>query len=66
MSNTPHSYATQDDAGQSVQYLTTDQMTKFKSLAGTANLCVGLCVQTSSEAHQATYLMGNRDPLPQQ
>jgi hypothetical protein len=48
---------------QSVQCLTTDWTTGVRSPAETEDSSSCLCVQTSSEAHRASYPMGIIGPL---
>jgi hypothetical protein len=49
---------------QSVQCLTTDWTTGFRSQTEAKDFSSSLCVQTSPEAHRASYPMGNGCPLP--
>jgi hypothetical protein len=56
------------DLGSSVgivsDYKLHDWVTGFRSLAGAKDFSSSLCVQTSSEAHPASYPMGIRGPFP--
>jgi hypothetical protein len=49
---------------QSVQCLSTNWTTGVRSPAKSKDLSSCLCVQTSSEAHLASYPMGTWGPLP--
>jgi hypothetical protein len=50
--------------GQSVQYLTTDWTTGFRSPAKATNFSSSACVQASSEAHLASCPKGTGGPFP--
>jgi hypothetical protein len=49
---------------KSVQCLTTDQTTGVQSPADVKDFSSSLCVETTSEAHPASYSMGTMGPLP--
>jgi hypothetical protein len=48
---------------QSVQCLTTNWATGFRSLAGAKNFSSSICVQTGSGVHPCPYLMGTGGPF---
>jgi hypothetical protein len=55
---------TGDVVAQSVQYLTTDWINRVLTLAEAKEFSSSLSVQTSYEAHPASYPMGTRGPFP--
>jgi hypothetical protein len=50
--------------GNSVQWLTTDWTTRVRSQEEAKHFSSSLCVQTSSEAHSASYPLGTGGPFP--